>query len=459
MPSICYLRGSQHHYMGSHIHCRKPPTMVESLSIPAQVSSKSCLFNPTLYYIASTDSSLCVWDIHNSRFLIESSPGHQVAFSPDGCFFASRVDSHLSIWKKSSTGYTLIQKIPIKGYSELTGSLRFSPDGRFILVQCEEDSFQLWPTGVSAIPPSNLSAKTPYQETENFILEFSPANTLAIVTRAEHKVVIVLDLRDGLPQLTIDVSARVNAIQVIGSTAFVLSAGNVFAWGIPTKCSGFDHNARISNTISAVRLKGLNALEFLEQSMRSASISPNSHYIAGTVYEWKRQDRSSIASPKHKWRKQDRSNIASPIHKWKQREGSDSLCVYDATTGNYLNLNEMKVRATWFTPDSSELCVISHSGDLDRWRIAKNGKLHVTKLEDQELAEDLPGGLPWLSTNGYKITNDCWILSPNGKYLLWLPHRWQSSDTVFTRKWSEHYLALLHSSLACNPGPMSRGIT
>ena len=101
---------------------------------------------------------------------------------------------------------------------------------------------------------------------------------------------------------------------------------------------------------------------------------------------------------------------------------------------------------TWFTPDGSEVFYLSE-GEVKRWKIIEGEKSHLIKLEYQETTEDPPGGFPWHSACGYRITDDGWILSPSGKHLLHLPHHWQLGDKKTSRKWSGHYLALLYMEL------------
>ena len=405
----------------------KPPTMIESLSFSCDKSPRSCLFSPSLYNIFSTDAWAYAMDIRNSKYLFppnitEFDLGWIQAISPDGCFFASISHLYYTIWKQSTTGYTCIQKILLKEATERAwfNLPRFSPDGKLLLVQCQKNAFQLWPIDVSATSFSDFSTQTACQETKDFILEFSSANTLAILTRTEHNVVTVLDLRDSSPRLIINVDAGVYAIRIVGSTAFVLSAGDIFAWGIPTESSGVNHSVRISNSIST-SLKDLNILASLKgEKMWAASISPNSHYVAINTDLWHGNSFRDI----------------------------QNLCLHDATTGNYLYPSVRGVRATWFTPDSSELWAIQDSGNIvGGWKIAKDGALHITKLDPDQFG-DLPRGLPWLFTHGYKITEDGWILSSSGKRLLWLPHSWRLGKKEFTMKWSGHYLALLDYTLS-----------
>jgi len=57
-----------------------------------------------------------------------------------------------------------------------------------------------------------------------------------------------------------------------------------------------------------------------------------------------------------------------------------------------------------------------------------------------------PEGYPWRSSRGYTVTDDGWIISQEGKRLLWLPARWRSRGGE-SRIWSGPFLALLHETL------------
>jgi ABC-type nitrate/sulfonate/bicarbonate transport system permease component len=60
--------------------------------------------------------------------------------------------------------------------------------------------------------------------------------------------------------------------------------------------------------------------------------------------------------------------------------------------------------------------------------------------------EHLPQGSPWVSSHGYQVTDDWWILGPDGKRLLMLPPLWQSWSAV-QRVWKGRFLALLHANV------------
>ena len=63
-----------------------------------------------------------------------------------------------------------------------------------------------------------------------------------------------------------------------------------------------------------------------------------------------------------------------------------------------------------------------------------------------EVDVEAVGGYPWKSSRGYQITNDWWILDPEGKRLLMLPAAWQFHGEEQC-VWKEQFLALLSGQL------------
>ena len=378
----------------------KPPTILQFLSIPQNINpSLPALFHPTLLHLAyySYDRHLIVWDTQNSMLLLDSADSHWRTFSPDGQFFAYMTGPKLSIQKYSPAGYTLLQNIISNSFL----SPQFSPNGQSFVMKCNENAFQLLCTEVPETPLSGIPTQTLYQETERFILEFSSTNNLAAVARNSGKVVTVLDLTSGLPQLTIDMDTEVYAARVVENTAFVFSDGKVFTWNIPIGVSVVGCRANISNVVLTT---GLNPQVEGGNSGRQmfASISPDSHYVLV---------------------------ITGSIR--------DTLDIYDTTTGNRLyKLNVAFTSLAWFSPDSDEVHSTGDFGGLRRWRIPGSAKSCIPKFT-----------APWFCPYDYKVNNDGWIISPNGKQLLWLPHHWRSGRDQMTRKWGGHYLALLHHQL------------
>ena len=98
----------------------------------------------------------------------------------------------------------------------------------------------------------------------------------------------------------------------------------------------------------------------------------------------------------------------------------------------------------WFTPDGSHVWCVATDGGAKVWRVGERGK--PERLELVAEIEHPPEGYPWRSSRGYRVTNDWWILGPDGKRLLMLPPPWQSYPVHWV--WKGEFLALLHGDLS-----------
>ena len=100
----------------------------------------------------------------------------------------------------------------------------------------------------------------------------------------------------------------------------------------------------------------------------------------------------------------------------------------------------------WFTPDSNKIWGFSQSKSLiGGWEIIEDNKSGTRKLQPLEKSLCPLGMTPWQSPNNYRLTDDGWILSPNQKRLLWLPHNWRAQTNEMA--WSGQFLGLLHLDL------------
>jgi hypothetical protein len=274
----------------------------------------------------------------------------------------------------------------------------------------------LFSTEVSVTPLSDLPAQTLHQETKDFILEFSSAHTLAVATRMRGKVVTVIDLSCGLPQLIIDMDTEVYATRVIENTAFIFSNAKISTWNIPIRGGDGDHRADVSNSMFTTSLK--------------VSDRPNSPYLDPGWYD----DPEIIAAS------------ISPDAQYIAVLGKNHLETYDMATGNHLHFNWLwRAPPVWFIPDGNESWYIYTRYRIERMAVGNDGEYHLTEVEDEQLTRNLPRRYPWKSTLGYEVTGDGWILSPNGRHLLWLPYHWQLDEE--SRKWDGCYLALSHGGL------------
>jgi WD40 repeat protein len=392
------------------------PTKIETLPTPddcdpTRFPSKShpeyvqLLPTPCRLALAFPDKVL-VWDAQNSKYLLhrtDTSFHSSMSFSSDGQFFAcSTTKSDIYLWKESPAGYKLYGTLPLR--SEYYVRPLLSRNGQSIIV-FGDHTIQLWRTNSFATHPSSTPTQGP-QYTP--LLVFSPDGTLAVIGMQRDTVVTVLDLKSGVPQLTIDTNMKVYGLGVVGNTVIVIGEQKVIAWDLPV--GGCVPNARVDLEGSswAVNLGGPNYVSNeSEDFVISASISPDSCYIA----------------------------IISGLY----------LQIYSASTGEYLGHRVIGGLIPYFSPDGCDIWCASHNGGAGVWRIG-SGQNVLEHLEHRVDVESPPEGYPWTSSHGYQVTKDWWILSPKGKRLLMLPPPWRS-DTV-RRVWKGKYLALLHRGLS-----------
>ena len=116
----------------------------------------------------------------------------------------------------------------------------------------------------------------------------------------------------------------------------------------------------------------------------------------------------------------------------------DGFRVTDASEDSYLAM-------LWFTADGRQVWGTDHHcSSMRGWEIIEDDESGTTKLEPLDKTISPPGVLPWLSSYGYTLTDDGWMLSPAKKRLLLLPHGWRSSK--LGRTWNRQFLALKQDS-------------
>ena len=387
---------------------------VETLHIPVDLVHKNA-FGYSSFLLAHTFGDMIllarrngeriqVWDVRNLKCLLDCEGGMYDgpdSFSSNGRFIVctARQSPTYNIWKESPTGYVL-HRILQSNTRHTNPPL--SPNGEAIIT-FQGLIIELWRTREITTPPSG--ARTPEYH-QHFLLDFSPDGKLAVVTAQNGKTVTVLNLESGVPQLTIDAGMKVCGLRVIGNTVVVVGNGRVISWNLPAGDRVPD--ARVDSEDSA---QTVDLSNFWNTSrVLSATISSDLRYVA-------------LMFP-------DRG-----------------LHIYNASTGEYLQTTKTwddgHTVTLWFTPDGSHVWCVGTIGEAHVWRVGERGA-----LERLELAADVehpPEGYPWRSSRGYRVTNDWWILGPDGKRLLMLPPRWQSYPVY--RVWKGKFLALLHNEL------------
>ena len=401
----------------------RTPTRVDSLSIPDNLrSSEYVWYHPAPSRLALTvQGRIFVWDTQNSKFLLDSVDpvdyigGPHTSFSPDGHFFACGVvipetySPEISLWKESPTGYILHRKL-VANTAAFTPLI--SPNGESIIA-FGGSAVQLWHTTDSTTSPSVVSTQAS-QGGKSFILGFSPDEMSAAVARTEDKTVTILELKSGIPRLTIDTGMKVYGLRVGESTIVVVGEGRIITWNLPARDCVLDSRVNADDSIRATTFNHPPICIFTERP--TISVSPSLRHIAIVELE---------------------DDEASHSH----------LHLYDVPTGQCLASVPINLGSSpWFTLDGREVWCLTVLDRGDRWKIVEDSESSVTKLEYLGPTTHPPDGFPWNSSRGYRVTIDNQkILSPSGKLLLWLPPHLQSSKGQ--RMWAGRFLVSLHRGL------------
>ena len=383
------------------------PTGVETLPAPNGFAEDAAEFLPTVCLLAlvSWDAGhVLVWDARNSKYLLDCTDAkfyHLTSFSSDGCFFAcSTTDTELEVylWKESPVGYAL-HGILVSGAPHPTPLP--SQDGESIVTFGSGDLIQLWRIDSSTILPSSILAQSPLS-TKDFIVEFSPCGMFAAVAKQEDNMVVVLDLRSGVPQLTINASIEVYGLGVIGNTIVAIGSQKVIIWDLPTEDYAPGAQVGLEDSSSTIPLR-----DSLKYPI-CASISTDSRHIAISDF--------------------------------------GILYIHNGSTGELLwKGSTSKWQKPGFSPDGHDVWCIDSSGKTEVWRVG-GGRKGLELLERTVDVEDPPEGYPWASSRGYRVTDDWWILGPAGKRLLMLPPPWRRYAA--DRRWKWQFLTLLHLGLS-----------
>jgi len=389
-----------------------PATEVESLPTPNNFyPPRQFLFLPTCSRLAFTlGRSVFVWDARHSKLLLSLSDikcpvDNNMTFSSDGRFFAfGTLGPEIYLWKDSPIGYTFHQR--------LVSSINFpfallSPDGQSIIAFRNWD-LQLWRTTDPTPPLPSVPARG-LQSTERFVLEFSPDKSLAAAARLGDNTATVLDLRSGVPRLTVDAGMEIYGLRAAGSTVVVVGEGKIVTWNLPQR--GHALNATV-NINDSIRTTIFYCSPLPSGFKISASISPDFNFIA--------------------------------IPGW--NEWGDFLHICDMTTGKDLARIDTYEKEVWFSPDGCKLWSW-HDHTTQGWEIVKDSESNFLKMKSLGETRCPPGEYPWTPSRNCKITDDGWVFNPNGKRLLWLPPHWRSFEDERNRMCSGQFLTFLHGGL------------
>ena len=378
-------------------------TLTEVETFPAPVDfdgtpPEDAQLHPAPYRLAFVSQGrILVWDVRNSRYLLDCADAKfhpQMSFSSDGRFFAcSTVGLDIYLWKESPAGYMLHGTFTSNTYCPQP---LLAGNGKSIVTPGGANTIQLRRTESVITPPSNTLIRTP-QLTKDFILDFSSDGTLAVVARQSESTAAVLSLRSGVPQLSIDSNMEVYGLRVIGNAVVVIGQQKVITWDLPAGDCVPGARVGLEDSSSTIHLASGHRFTF------GASISPDSRHIA-------------------------------VIDNWE-------ICIHSASTGELLWKKGQSGRIPWFSPDGCKVWCVWDCGGAEVWNVSGGRKVSGPFAVIEHPSE----GYPWGSSCGYRVTDDWWVLSPDGERLLMFPPTWQSHP--IHRVWKGKFLALLHCGL------------
>ena len=395
------------------------PTEVETLPAPGGVDLRrlyiimdedrtgECIqFLPAPCRLAlNLQGNVMVWDPQNSKYLLHCTDTQfkkWMSFSSEGRFFAcSAVGEGVYLWKESATGYVLHQILA----SKATISRPFlSRNGESIVV-FGSTTIRLWRTKGHTTPPSSVFTRA-LQHVEAFLQDFSPDRMLAAVARQRDRMVTIINLKSNVLQLTIDAGMEVYGLRMTGNTIAVTGSQKFVTWDLPTGDCVPGAEMTLEDSARTVEFTGL-----VFGGTIGASISPDSRHIALVVPAF----------------------------------AGTTVQLRDGSTGEELTWRMTEHNTPFFAPDGRDLWLVGYGGCGEEVGVGDGGQFLRDPRRKVDI-EDPPEGYPWASSHGYRVTNDWWILSPDGKRLLMVPPPWQSAMAVH-RVWKGQFLALLHGEL------------
>lgn len=276
--------------------------------------------------------------------------------------------------------------------------------------------------------PSALSAagirSTPVQ-TKDFLLDFIPDKSLAVVVQQKGNLVTVLDFKSSVPWLTIEASMEVCGIRVIKNTIVAIGQKKVIAWNLPGK-----------SPLPGTRLSIQDSTKTIEIIPRPKEDTQDNklHSSSDTSTKKVKEDIAVAASISL-----DFCYIAFLMDNG--GVGVGDLCLWNAPTGQYICHTQISLKAIpWFVPSGNNLWCILGGGKAEVWEIVDGKLKRGMSVYDIEHG---PLGYPWVSSCGYQVMNDGSVFGLGKRKLLMVPPAWQLD--VVQRVWNGNFLVLLNA--------------
>lgn len=121
------------------------PELLEDYRHFAAVTALDFSPDGRLLASGSTDKSLVIWDVANTkipqRFMGHTGTVLSVSFSPDSCYVASgSPDKTVRLWKVGTADAICV----LRGHEDVVASVHFSPDGNSIVSGSDDGTVRIW---------------------------------------------------------------------------------------------------------------------------------------------------------------------------------------------------------------------------------------------------------------------------------------------------------------------------
>ncbi|KAL6836669.1 quinon protein alcohol dehydrogenase-like superfamily [Trichoderma sp. SZMC 28015] len=322
----------------------------------------------------SSDCTVKIWSVEtgaNLKLFDCTGPISAVAFSPDGSFIAAGFNKHVRVWESESGA----QRYVMNGHEEIVYSMAFSPQGR--LVSASHDAnIQLWDIEGSASNDTNALSESPSCRLVNFMTMSPDGKYLASASG------YYIYLWDGMTGMPMDIhelfqERQVSSISFSPDGKYLVASstgGIVKVWhvakgsiyrifeGHSDDCtsatfspdgnyiasSSCDKTVRIRSLLPGAERGDAIILKGHKGKVITVAFSPDGRSLVSgddrsSVIIW---DRESLQQ-KHRLTghgyiakvvfSQDSSRIVSRSKDNASGPKSNTVCVWDATTGNIIH--------------------------------------------------------------------------------------------------------------------------
>ncbi|KAJ1299423.1 hypothetical protein OPQ81_012032 [Rhizoctonia solani] len=377
-------------------------------------------FSPDGALIASSsaDQTVRLWNSHTGALVVPPLRGHigvvdSLAFTPDGTRLISGSNNKtIRVWNTSN--WELV-KDSFEGYKSSINTLAISPDSTRCAAGCFDKAVRVW-----RIDNGKLLAGPFFGHTNTITaVAFSPDGT-RVFSSSVDKTIRVWNIRDGMfPPPPIPPQ---NALSAVKTVIFCPDSKHFLS-------SGGQAVLRMWDTTDGSFIPMPEEANFFPTPL--SIVSPNGSYIASTSKEGMIQvtstmDCSLVAGPFEV----ERSSLSAFWFSHNNRaiimgcnDGTIKVCSLnssDATVASFKG-HHREISSLAESPDCSLLVSYSHFEFVLRvWNVA-TPSLDIQNLKNAAFDSTTDSVHSYIIYEGWKITEDGWVINKRRNLLFWLP--------------------------------------